>query len=120
MSVKNKPEVQKYRKFIIQGAQSTNGEADARTRVEEDDYDKARRDAELKSFKDDNYSRKVYGYLIFGLVFAWLGVILWIVIAAGSGWYKLSDTVLVALITTTTLNIIGLLLVVTQYLFPKK
>jgi len=119
MSSKSKPEIQKYKK-LIEDAQSTDGDADVRTQMEVKDYEEAFELAKLKSFQDDIKARKLYAGLIYTLVVLWLGFILWIVIATGSGWYKLSDTVLVALITTTTLNVLGLFLVVTQYLFPKK
>ena len=72
--------------------------------------------AELKSLKNDIAARQIYAGLIYLLVVAWLGAILWIIIATGSGWYKLADTVLVALITSTTVT--AFLVVVARYLFP--
>ena len=49
----------------------------------------------------------------------WMFFILLIVYGCGDGKLKLSDTVLVTLITTTTVNIFGFLYVVVNYLFNK-
>ena len=89
-----------------------------RTKTEYDAQETARKEIELQGLSDNIIARKIYAKLIFLLNVAWLGAILWIIIASGSGWYKISDTVLVALITSTTVNITAFFLVVTRYLFP--
>ncbi len=49
--------------------------------------------------------------MLLSLLFvAWVGV----------GWWRISDAVLVALLTTTTANVIGILLIAFNWLFPKK
>lgn len=115
-------EVQIAKRVIISSQEDYSQEAAVRTQQELNAYEKHElrvKEAELQSLKNDIWARKIYSGLIFLVVVVWLGFILHIVIYTGCDWYRFSDTVLVALITTTTLNIIGLFLAVTQYLFPK-
>lgn len=77
---------------------------------------------EAKRFMLD--MRKKYAKALFCLCVAWLIFIGWIVWYSGRGGnychpFKLSDAVLIALITTTTLNVLGLFLGVTFWLFPR-
>jgi hypothetical protein len=73
--------------------------------------------------------RKIFAVLLFLMSVSWLGFIGWIIVRAGTGWYpsdnffgflpfQLSDSVLIALITTTTINVLGLFFAVTRWLFP--
>lgn len=67
--------------------------------------------------------RKVFASLLFALSLGWLifiGKVVWV---SGKGFtggdpFKLSDAVLIALITTTTVNVLGLFFAVTRWLFP--
>lgn len=52
-------------------------------------------------------------------VCGWLGVVLLILILSGAGALRLSDRVLLALLGTTSLNLVGLLFVIANHLFPK-
>lgn len=68
--------------------------------------------------------RKKYAKALFCLCVIWLIFIGGVICLAGLGGiyglsFKLSDSVLIALITTTTLNVLGLFLGVTLWLFPK-
>ena len=77
---------------------------------------------EAKRFMLD--MRKRYAKYLFGLCVAWLifiGCIIWMSGMGGTYChpFKLSDAVLIALITTTTLNVLGLFLGVTLWLFPR-
>jgi hypothetical protein len=119
MSSKSKPNIKDVQKVILESSPS-EPDSDVRVDLERERLEIERLRTDLNSLKNDITARKVYVGLTYFLVIVWLGLIIWIIIATGSGWYKLSDTVLVALITTTTLNVLGLFLVVTQYLFPKK
>ncbi|KAB2914478.1 MAG: hypothetical protein F9K23_13710 [Bacteroidetes bacterium] len=74
----------------------------------------------LTALKEYLEARKDFANLIFTLVCVWLFFILVIVIATGKGNLVLSDTVLVALITTTTINVCGFLYVIAKFLFPSK
>ena len=72
----------------------------------------------LKGLEQDREQRKEYTGKIFRLVCWWFGglanIIIW------SQWLKISDNVLIALISGTSVNIIGLMIIVIKYLFPKK
>lgn len=82
---------------------------------------------ELKDLKQDRDERKSYASKLYWLVLIWLVVILLIVIFQGLRslpgtpfYFKLSDTVLITLITTTTANVAAFFLVVVRYLFRPK
>ena len=85
-------------------------------------------EAELERIKLNNRSdeqnienRKKYGYLIYLLVIGWLVILSTILFFHGFnvGDFTLSDGVLIALITGTTVKVIGLLAIIVNYLFPK-
>ena len=69
--------------------------------------------------------RRRYALWLFGLSVIWLIVILAFLLFAAIKTmfgidFELSDTVLVALITTTTINVLGLFYIVARWLFPSK
>lgn len=87
-----------------------------------------------ETIKQDMAERKIYANRIFSLVTYWLIFIGLILIATGGNRYtfkmpnniifsfgglKLSDTVILALIGSTTLNVLALFYIVANYLFPK-
>ena len=118
------PEVIEVQKLIINTA-AADTEAAVRTNLEVSDYNQEREKvmldllkANVKGVQSDIEARKKYAFYIFCMVVAWLGAIIWIIIATGCGWYKISDTVMVALITSTTVNVASFFLAVTRYLFP--
>jgi hypothetical protein len=63
--------------------------------------------------------RKVYALALFGLSVVWLGFIAIFLWWAGKKWLEVSEAVLIALITTTTLNVLGLFYIVARWLFPQ-
>lgn len=71
------------------------------------------------SKKQDREQRKYFSTWIFGVVCAYLLIVLVLLYLTGFSLTRLSDTVLVALLTTTTANVIGLLVIVARYLFPR-
>ncbi|MCX8491820.1 MAG: hypothetical protein ORN54_12200 [Cyclobacteriaceae bacterium] len=80
---------------------------------------------ELKDLKQDRDERKSYAFKLYWLVLVWLLMILLIILFQGLQFspllFKLSDAVLITLITTTTANVAAFFLVVVRYLFrPKK
>jgi hypothetical protein len=119
MSTTSETNIKDIQKVILESS-PPEPDSDVRVDLERERLEIERLRTELNSLKNDITARQIYAGLTYLLVILWLGLIIWIIIATGSGWYRLSDTVLVALITTTTLNVLGLFLVVTQYLFPKK
>lgn len=85
---------------------------------------KATYEVELGGKKQNINARKEYATKIFGLIKVWLGSILALVFLSGIGKAKnlftLSDSVLIALITTTTASVVGLFVIVVNYLFNNK
>ena len=73
----------------------------------------------VKDSQQHREQRKEYAGKIFWLVCGWLFVLLTLVFSAGKNWISLSDSVLIALITSASVNIIGLMVIVANYLFPK-
>jgi predicted anti-sigma-YlaC factor YlaD len=97
--------------------------------------------ADMKAQKQNRRERKKYARYIFWMVANWLIAILIVVLLNGFKtfnfkatiaslpWiistdfglnFNLTDAVLIALITTTTINVAAFFLAVTQYLFPKQ
>ncbi|GGB08107.1 hypothetical protein [Puia dinghuensis] len=76
-------------------------------------------EAQLNKLKGDNTARKTHNILIFIMVFFWLVAVISILILVGMGKLVLSDKVLITLLSTTSVNIIGLLVIVANYLFNK-
>lgn len=86
----------------------------------EDKHDKLDQEQEiLRDSKQNREQRKEYANKIFWLVCAWLAVLTILVGMTGCGSLCLSDTVLVTLIGSASVNIIGLMVIVASYLFPK-
>jgi hypothetical protein len=75
---------------------------------------------ELQVEKSMLSQRKVYAGSIFLSSAAWLFFIGRVVWCAGCKQVALSDPVLIALITTTTINVLGLFYIVARWLFPHK
>lgn len=61
--------------------------------------------------------RKKYAGYIFKLTCIWAGLIFIIIFLQGLGYTKISDKVVITLITSTTINFFGFFLLVTKYLF---
>jgi len=70
--------------------------------------------------EQDKSERKLYANLSFTIVTMWLVFVLIIFIAIGKGFLKYSDNVVIAFLTTTTIEVIGIYLIVANYLFPLK
>jgi hypothetical protein len=89
---------------------------------------------EVNSKKIDNYSKKldntskyldiflrhVFGFWVLGIVTWFLYYVKEILYLKFNYEKTLSDTVIIALLTTTTINILTLAFMVISYLFPKK
>lgn len=75
---------------------------------------------EFKHLNDNHNLRLSYTGRIYGLVVAWLVCVVGCVAMAGfSAWgFRLSDTVLVAFITSTTVNVVGLFVLVAKWMYP--
>ncbi|MDR0581831.1 MAG: hypothetical protein LBG31_02590 [Prevotellaceae bacterium] len=76
---------------------------------------------ELEDKDADISLKKTYGWTIIAVLGLWeIFVIVIIAIHLGSEAAKLSDTVLVTLLTSATANILALPTIVLNYLFPKR
>ena len=92
--------------------------ADAGT-ASSDDSEKPFLDEKLEGLRQDRQQRKEYAGKIFYLVCAWLGVLALAMLLTGFRCMALSDAVLIALTGGATISIIGLMVIVANYLFPK-
>ncbi len=100
---------------------------DPETRQEEDDLQQEHARAVLRGVTQDIDERKKYARRFFILACFWLVAITVLLVLQGFGsfWFglmpfKLADTVLLAVIGSTTVNVLGILYVVANYLFPKR
>ena len=92
-----------------------------------DDESKKRAEAETKGVELDNADkagniklRKIYSKLLFWVLILWLIAILVVFVLIGRKILLYADSVIIAFITTTTMNVIGIYLIVARYLFPSK
>ncbi|HLA58833.1 MAG TPA: hypothetical protein VK622_08730 [Puia sp.] len=74
----------------------------------------------LIMLRSNNEGRRDYAKKTFWLTVSWIFVILATTILSGLKVFILSDAVLIALITTTTLNVFGFFLLVMKYLFSTR
>ena len=75
--------------------------------------------AQIQKFEDDNESRREFSRNIFTVTVIWMFLVLVVVIQCAAGKWHLPDSVLIALITTTTANVIGIFIIVANYLFNR-
>ena len=108
------------------GRASVVSSPDPNTREEQKDLDaeleaEAKR-IELEGKRQDIEARKSYANKVFKLVCWWLFAMILLVTLSGTrtGWFQLSDPTLIALITTTTLSVLGLFAIVANYIFKAK
>jgi hypothetical protein len=95
------------------------------TSLEVIDYENEHKAFSLRYKKAFLNNRKIYGFLTFSLVACWLTVMLFFILAQGIGRipfkdvkFLLTDSVVIAMITTTTINVLALLIIVLRNLFP--
>lgn len=79
-----------------------------------------RLDEEIKDLKQDRGQRKKFSILIFCFVCVYMLVSVAIVFCCGFGWMNLDAAILIALLTTTLANVIGVFNFVVKYLFHKQ
>lgn len=77
------------------------------------------RNEELENRRQDRARRKVYADNLFTFLCFYMILVFFILYKSGSLYnsFELSDSVIIALITTTTANIIGIFAFVVRYLF---
>lgn len=75
------------------------------------------REEQIKQMQDDREARKKYAKIIYMTVVIYLACVFLLIIF--HHYLRLSDNLLIALLTSTTISIIGLLATVVRYLFCK-
>jgi hypothetical protein len=102
--------------------ESIPNEPDPKTSAEAAYLDKEHKKAALLNIKQDIELRRDYARDVFKLIVFWLAFVGLIVLLQGFKLlgYILADSVMIALITTTTASVIGILLIVVRYLFPNR
>ncbi len=80
------------------------------------------RDLENEGHQQDTQERKRYAKRIFWMLCVWLSIVLTAILISGLTVldFHLSDTILMALIGSTTANIAGFFFAVVKYLFPER
>jgi hypothetical protein len=101
---------------------------DLKTRLEELTYELQRAKIKLakagvRSLKQDIEERKIFARWIFALICVWVvGLFVLLILQGFEGshirLFKLSDPVLLAIVGSTTVNVLGLFYIVAHYLFP--
>jgi hypothetical protein len=111
----------------ISSPPGVNPEPEPETRLERTTLENARLKLELEGLSQDTAERKKYASLFFYLSCAWILIITVLLLFQGFGsfWFgkfpfKLSEPIVLATIGSTTVNILGILYIVANYLFPKK
>lgn len=101
---------------------TVSSEPDATTRLEITNWELEEHKAKVRGVIQDIGERKKYAICIFVLVAVWLALMGSIILLQGFTIYRftLSENVLIAVVTTTTAGVVGLLLVVVKYLFPSQ
>lgn len=100
--------------------------SESRLYLSDSDLDKAfktkeleEKDESLKDHRQDREQRKKFSSSIFIFMCAYMGFSLIIVSLCGLGWMQLKESVLIALLTTTLANVIGVFNFVAKYLFHR-
>lgn len=87
-------------------------------------FDERLKSEQLAAAIQDRGERRPYAKRIFLLVVFWLASIILLLLLQGflgpRGRFNLSDSVLIAVATTTTASVTALLVVVARYLFPRR
>jgi predicted anti-sigma-YlaC factor YlaD len=99
---------------------------DERTALEQSDFERQRQEVLLSGERQDIQERKKYANRNFWLIVSWLIVINGVLLLQGfkvtvlGHSFDLPTSVLLAVVGSTTASVLGIFLIVTNYLFPKK
>lgn len=105
-----------------QNARRVPSKPDEQTKEEERDLKNQKTKTVVRSYSQNIKERKKYAKLFFILACSWLLLIIGIVVLDGFHFqgFNLSDRVTLTLIGSTTVNLLGILYAVANYLFPKR
>ena len=99
-----------------------SGVSKSSERLSKEELENQKREIENSGLRQDIQERKKYAVHIFWMVALWLLAMVVIIFYKGFGWFhnNISDAILLALIGSTTLNVLTFFVIVTKYLFPNK
>ena len=97
---------------------SASDKGDPDVYLDEKAYKAKSNELENRNTEQNINLRRKFSWAIYGFVVVFVCVILVILICCGLGWLILSDSILLALVTTMTTTIVGLLVFVLKYFFP--
>ncbi|GMO60488.1 MAG: hypothetical protein Ta2D_06020 [Rickettsiales bacterium] len=84
-------------------------------------HEGVKRDLENQNIKNINNLRVIYSYMIFTFICIWSGLIFRILFIKGYDKdFNLNDSSINTLITTTFIQVLGLMYIVLNHIFPKK
>lgn len=111
-----------FQKSINQGLPSEKIDVSKANKEEADrlDTEAEYKKEQLHRFKSENKGRRNLRNQIFCVTVLWMFSVLAFVVLCSMGKLKVSDSVEIALITTTTANVFGFFYVVVNYLFNKE
>lgn len=89
----------------------------SKAEAQEQTFEEKQQEAELQRYQDDSRHRKNLVKWATILINIWLGCVIAILIATGMPLLELSDTVMVTLLGTTTVNVLGLMIIVLNDIF---
>ena len=127
------PEAERVEKIGFENIAAPQGISDIPdkpTELETLSNENEKLEIENQGLKQDIAERKKYAHRIFCLISTWLASVLAIIILDGFGtsgialpWihlsFHLSEPVVLAIVGSTTLDVLGIFYIVTNYLFPK-
>lgn len=97
---------------------SASGKGDPDVHLDEEAYKAKSNELENRNTEQNIELRRKFSWAIYYFVVSFVCVILVILVCCGLGWLILSDSILLALVTTMTTTIVGLLVFVLKYFFP--
>lgn len=75
----------------------------------------------LKRFKTDTMLRKYLVFFFLIIIFLWLAAVVFILCLNDNHLYlHIPENVLITLLTTTSINVIGMMMIILRGLFPKQ
>lgn len=95
-------------------------EVTKRSQEELSDLERREKEEEIEGVRQDRLERKLYADRIFKLICFWLVGLFCVLVMEGLhfNYFNLEESVLVAMIGGTTVNVLGIFIIVTKYLFP--
>ncbi|KAF2518270.1 MgtC/SapB family protein [Flavobacterium salilacus subsp. salilacus] len=115
-------ELKKLRKISSEDESEIEIKPEDEIKAEEQEitFEERQKEAELQRYNDDSRHRKNLVKWATTLIGIWLTAVILILVATGMPLLELSDTVMVTLLSTTTVNVLGLMIIVLNDIFKGK